>query len=407
MLAASVVVHLLLLTFPVCEVVTPPPRATLVLRLAPPPPEPAETRAPDSTPFLETVGGSAAPAQPTGVVHGNAPARRTARIARAVEPPARLRVMPSTQVADAPGEDDPRVDAAPADEPAFDPLAVELFPGDLLDDLARANAPSVRDHDAEPTEERARIAWRIHRYVRHLQAVDRVGVGLIDPYFLELKEGLVDGFDPAWEDLAPETAGDDAGSTFRAWWDDYRATASRYGRTGSPYHQGETDSSLARQGLLPPPAAGLTSPDSMRLEMQAQMSDLWRDLVHGQAGGIELFTLIRVTQSPGGRLLDVKIEAPSGRPVYDRYVVAMIARTLAEPMKPVREGIGLGLTGERIVSLWKFRTRFTLVPPAFVNGPGSFGVTLGCDIESDGELGDCFRPLQRVIHPHLDLIAVY
>jgi len=313
----------------------------------------------------------------------------------AVAAPALLQSPSSASISAPPGEQ--RVDEISS------PSGVQLFSEKIFSRVAGGDAPP------EPQGEEARIAYRVHHYVSELKARDRVRVGLIDPYFGRLGRHLEEGFKPTWTVL-DEAAGEAGGiGALKAFATSYFATASRYANSGSPYHGGERDSALFRGSGRGPDTsvAGQLGPAGAT-DQNAALMDLWRDTVHGRAGGVELLALIRVTQGADGSLLSVKLEAGSGRARYDELALKSVKTRLREPLSPLRQGEGLGLRGERISSLWAFRTRFSVTPPAWGLGAGiGVGVVAGCDIGSNGAIEKCFAPFQRDAWVNLKLIAVY
>ncbi len=345
-----------------------------------------------------------------------APARPRALRATEIAPahtPARARIdvplQTTTPAAEATRRASPKSGpAAPGVGPpaATRTQAIDLFPKSLFARLAGGPEPK------RPLTEEARIQGRIQTTLREMQARDRVAVGLVDPYFRDLADHFDGAFDPDWSVLDKKAGRPGLAAALGAWLRDYRATARRYARTGSPYRSGEHDSTLLRGGprFVPDTTVSGARPLS-GLGGTAGLMDLWRDMVHGRAAGVELVAVLRVTQSRKGDLLDVRLETPSGHPTYDRLALRAVRDALRDPLPPPRAGVGLGLQGQRIESLWAFRTRFTVVPPLFAlsTAPNMLGAGAlsGCDLDSNGGFDRCFRPLQRNTFTRVELLAVY
>ncbi len=270
-----------------------------------------------------------------------------------------------------------------------------LFPRDIL-----ARHGQVGDLPFRGLSDEERIALRVRRWVEDGKARDRVRAGLVDPYFARLARRFRGTFEPAWKDLDPAFADGSVVSALARWGKDWLATAERYGKTGNPYHDGDQPSGIGDR--LPQPYTG-GDPTLAQLE---NMHTVWRDWAAGRIGGVELDALVRVVQAQDGTLLDVRIVRSSGKPSYDEVALAAVKRALDSPLRPERAGTGLGLEGEEIVSLWKFRTRFTVVPPATaLPAPGGgFAVTGMIGVDENGTVK---YPLETVITPHVELVAVF
>ncbi|MDF1561422.1 MAG: hypothetical protein P1V51_00160 [Deltaproteobacteria bacterium] len=402
-LLVAALLHLLLLLIPLdagLDRRAPPRRVQIELR-APEPPEPLPELTAPAEPMLPP-----APAAPEVA----APAPRSPRPARARPAAAGVTLAPEPAESAAPDELAVAPEPAPPVVERLGPARgdgpIDLLPGPLLARLAG------RVEEPAPPGEAARIKKRVHTYVRELQARDRVQIGLIDPYFRTLGETFRASFEPDWSVYDRRSGEKGLGGALRAWLQDYRETADRYALSGSPYREGERDSALMRGGPGAPPDTTLSGARPLGgMGDMAALRDLWSDVVHGRAGGVELLALVRVSQAPDGALLRVEIETPSGRPAYDRLALSSVKTALAEPLRPPRMGEGLGLTGESIESLWAFRTRFTVTPPAWTVAPmagiGGIGGVQGCDLNANGGVERCFAPLSRQAFPHLELVAVY
>ena len=272
---------------------------------------------------------------------------------------------------------------------------MDLFAPEALAKATGTQAEFDGDPDALT---KARITRRIHDYIAELKARDRVEVGLVDPYFGRLRDRMSQDFKPTWTQFDPAHA-QGLGNAVIAWLKDWQSTASRYALTGSPYHSGETYTGPIGPDDLAGTGALAEHDDQMRMRQYAQIHDYLRDAVHGKASGMELLAFVKVTQADDGRLLHVELTQTSGADGYDAYVVRSVKQALAGKLPPKRRGTGLGLKHHRIVSLWAFRTRFVVVPPV----PG-----VGCDIGTNlDKLGRCYYPLEKVVWPHLQLVAVY
>ncbi len=298
-----------------------------------------------------------------------------------------------------------------SDAPESPEQPIDPFPSSVLSELAAETEAETLDGPdpgetfqalpSEPPEERAALAEeRLAGMVRDDKARHRVKTGLVDPYFVRLRESFEEDMDPGWEHL-DEQAKEGLIADLGAWLRDYQKTLERYGETGSPYREGES-SSLGSHHLLAKPIApsGTLARDDSRVDMAraAMQHTLFRDMASGRAGGVELVALLRVVQAPNGGLIRVEIERSSGKPGYDELARSTVQGALSRMRPPERAGKGFGLGSERIESVWAFRTRFVVVPPMPM---------AGCEIESDGAAGECLRPLQRRAIPHVELEAVY
>ncbi len=304
--------------------------------------------------------------------------------------------------------------ASPPDSASPKAPFVDPFPREVLSELAsehgsrKRHAPdrgvTVREPagDVSPNERAARAERRIADMALDDKARHRVATGLIDPYFVRLREAFEEEMDPDWEHLH-EGDGEGLIADLAAWLRDHQGAMERYAKTGSPYHTGETSSIGPDNPLGRPIAPAGTLADPQRDSRVAMVRHgmrmtLFMDMAAGRAGGVEMIAVLRVVQSPNGGLLRVEVERSSGRPVYDDHARLAVRSALARRDPPARAGRGLGLTSGTIESVWAFRTRFVVVPPSPVTG---------CELESDGAVGDCLRPLQRRIIPNVELEAVY
>ncbi|RMG15281.1 MAG: TonB family protein, partial [Deltaproteobacteria bacterium] len=286
----------------------------------------------------------------------------------------------------APGE----TEASPDTAPEIDP-----FPGEILAELAtRGDLPYRGLSDEE------RITLRVRRWATEALARDRVQAGIVDPYFGALRERFGRHFEPDWGTLDPALSGKSVVAALTRWAKDWQGTAQRYGEKGTPYFEGEQPSGLG--DTLPQPYTG-GDPTLAQLD---QMHTVWRDWAAGRIGGIELDALVRVVQAPDGTLLEVEVVRSSGKPRYDQLAVEAVREALAEPLVPERQGKGVGLGGAQIVSLWKFRTRFSVVPPA-VALPGMAGGIAVTPMAGVDETGDLKYPLEPVVKPQVELVAVF
>ena len=293
----------------------------------------------------------------------------------------------------APPEEGRAIEPGSVAEDASD--GVDLFPRDVLLRHGRKGDLPLRGLSDEE-----RIALRVERWAADGKARDRVRAGLVDPYFARLGERLRKAFEPGWDSLDPALADASIVSALGRWGKDWLATAGRYGEKGSPYFEGETPTGLGDE--LPQPYTG-GDPTLVQLDT---MHTVWRDWAAGRIGGTELDALVRVVQSPEGRLLEVEVVRSSGKPRYDEMAKEAVRRALERPLKPKRSGTGLGLQGDEIVSLWKFRTRFTVVPPATALPAAGGGIAVSGMLGVD-ENGNVKYPLAPVITPHVELVAVF
>ncbi len=328
------------------------------------------------------------------------------------------RARPPVEPAPAPAPDDAADPGSDAGEDPKrlaelerDPSGLDLFPPEILGDISREQSPTrpgldedegetIRAPPRASSDERAEMAeQRIAAYVRDEKARHRVRTGLVDPYFIRLKESFGNEFEPVWAHL-DEGSGEGLMSDLAAWLRDHQRSMERYAETGSPYHEGGSSAIGPYDPLAHPvaPTGTIAFEDSRHdLQRRRMKHALFLDISRGRAGGMDLVAVLRVTQSPNGVIMKVEIEQSSGRREYDDLARETISRTLSRAEEPERAGRGLGLTGERIETLWAFRTRFVVVPPVPMSA---------CEFDLDG-IGDCIRPLERRVLPRVELEAVY
>lgn len=270
----------------------------------------------------------------------------------------------------------------------------------------RGDGSGTGDGDGEgPGAERARITGRIAHDVEETRSKDRVAVGLIDPYFRQLKTGMKE----VWHPRASDLGGVDGAGPLAGAFNFLRgaqAVGRQWARTGSPYADG-----AAPEGLLarreetraPGGTSGFEAVDFLAR---------WNSGELAFPGGA---VVLQLTQRPDGQPLEVKVLVSSGTRVFDLHAGEAVREIARQKLAPPH---GLGLGGPTIRSVWKLEAKVLsptcgMTPDSTGGGlfNGGSGVNAGIVCGGTFDLSDGYLdpeiPFTTKIVTKVTLVAVY
>jgi len=329
--------------------------------------------------------------------NGPAPAKSTARRRAAAAPP-EAPALPPVPDARAEGEHTSRPRDWRADG-IYRPgggLSLQLaHPENALPDRSSPGDGSsglVQEKSREEmlAEEKEIVKRRIESWVSDARGKQRAEAGR-DGYWQVVQDRLGRGFDPGW-DVLDQGPKDAPRSSLGAFIDSWKKQAAAYGRSGNPFsglpgapgatrplHEEFTELANADRGLDSVSLGKTLQPFSMVLAAGAVAGNVWHH---------SLIALVRISLRGDGSLLAVELSGTSGNAAYDRLVLgkARLLGTLPSGPAPLARE-----------TLWAFETDFTQIPP--------FPVA-GCALD-DFIPKNCWRPLQKLQHSRVRLLAIY
>jgi len=239
-------------------------------------------------------------------------------------------------------------------------------------------------------EEKEIVSRRIESWVSDARGRQRAEAGR-DGYWQEVQDRLGRGFDPGW-DVLEQGPKDGPRSSLGAFIDSWKKQAAAYGRSGNPFsglpgapgatrplHDELSELANADRGLDSVSLGKTLQPFSMVLAAGAVSGNVWHHA---------LIALVRISLHGDGSLLAVELTGTSGNAAYDRLVLGK-ARSLGT--------LPSGTAPLARETLWAFETDFTQIPPLPV---------AGCALD-DFIPKNCWRPLQKLQHSRVRLLAIY
>jgi len=239
-------------------------------------------------------------------------------------------------------------------------------------------------------EEKEIVSRRIESWVSDARGRQRAEAGR-DGYWQAVQDRLGRGFDPGW-DVLEQGPKDAPRSSLGAFIDSWKKQAAAYGRSGNPFsglpdapgaarplHEEFTELANADRGLDSVSLGKTLQPFSMVLAAGAVAGNVWHH---------SLIALVRISLRGDGSLLAVELSGTSGNAAYDRLVLGK-ARSLGT--------LPSGTAPLARETLWAFETDFTQIPPLPL---------AGCALD-DFIPKNCWRPLQKLQHSRVRLLAIY
>jgi len=239
-------------------------------------------------------------------------------------------------------------------------------------------------------EEKEIVSRRIESWVSDAKGKQRAEAGR-DGYWQAVQDRLARGFDPGW-DVLEQGPKDAPRSSLGAYLDSWKKQAAAYGRSGNPFsglagapgatrplHEEFTELANADRGLDSVSLGKTLQPFSMVLAAGAVSGTVWHH---------SLIALVRISLRGDGSLLAVELSGTSGNTAYDRLVLGK-ARSLGT--------LPSGTAPLARETLWAFETDFTQIPPLPL---------AGCALD-DFIPKNCWRPLQKLQHSRVRLLAIY
>ena len=239
-------------------------------------------------------------------------------------------------------------------------------------------------------EEKEIVSRRIESWVSDARGKQRAEAGR-DGYWQAVQDRLGRGFDPGW-DVLEQGPKDAPRSSLGAYLDSWKKQAAAYGRSGNPFsglpgapgatrplHEEFTELANADRGLDSVSLGKTLQPFSMVLAAGAVSGTVWHH---------SLIALVRISLRGDGSLLAVELSGTSGNTAYDRLVLGK-ARSLGT--------LPSGTAPLARETLWAFETDFTQIPPLPL---------AGCALD-DFIPKNCWRPLQKLQHSRVRLLAIY
>jgi hypothetical protein len=188
--------------------------------------------------------------------------------------------------------------------------------------------------DESPTaSEAAKTEHRLERWLGEEGGRHNVAQGRVDPYFSHLGDAMFkqthDG--PAWD--APKNV---AGAYVRKWGmgvgnylKQWLANADEYGRTGT--------------------IGGAKDSGNFKLSP--------REVLDASRQDLGLYVEVEVKQRGNGALMAVSIVHTSGRPSFDKFVLAQVPLAVQRLEPPPAQGFGIHAEG--LTSIWGFSGRLS------------------------------------------------
>jgi TonB family protein len=241
--------------------------------------------------------------------------------------------------------------------------------------------------------------------VTEFHAHDRVGVGLVDPYFTQLANSMRG----KWRPKVADAGGSDNNGALgqlanlvQSW----NAVGKQYAATGSPFPAADTPLPADARPVQRDPA-GNSGYDA------ADFLTRWNAGEFAFSGGL---VLVELTQAPEGQPISVKVVQSSGSKKLDESAKRSVLEAARVADAPPKHGLGLG--GPNIRSLWEMQARMvsnTCVPATDptgdTNGNKGAGALPGlmCGGTFDIAMGtfDVNAPGQTRVVTHVVLMAVY
>ena len=246
------------------------------------------------------------------------------------------------------------------------------------------NRPETsEEHAAAVAREAGHVKELVDGWIAGDVGVRRVQLGLVDPYFGSVRGALQE----AIERGAPE--GMPGRSVGEQLLDSVLGGMSTYGKTGNPYGEGQVPNAepaereftghpqeMARRypgsrsiNLGGGGGTGLSSEQLQACVDQGRMLD---DFLSGKFGD-GLTATVELSQAPDGKVLGVRLVAPSALPAFDRHVLSIAPAALAKLPPPPDKGFGIKPTGMK--SVWRFEGRVKFKRPLKEWNPLTGGLT--------------------------------
>ncbi|MFN7133054.1 MAG: TonB C-terminal domain-containing protein, partial [Myxococcales bacterium] len=238
----------------------------------------------------------------------------------------------------------------------------------------RAGDPAP-DPALQHAREAMEVASHVEEITRRTRGRDRVEKGLVDAYFVEMKQAMerkLQGRDIA-------AARDPARASLQT----FSGAMERFGRTGNPYAEG------AGQGpeleALNHAGHVASTPELSQLRAMARFSH--EALLGAYAG--ELTAIVEIRQGRNGRLLELKLRQSSGQLDFDALALEAVPAAMAELVPPES---GAGIHADGVHALFAFVGRVVQLPPVMAGGGaativgGTFDPALGhLDVRAPGQ----------------------
>lgn len=219
--------------------------------------------------------------------------------------------------------------------------------------------------------------------------------GLVDPYFRALGRDVKRLWTPTAGTLGGSEDGA-PGAAARNLLEGWRSTARAFARSGSPY--GET----------PPPDGTSTRPVERDTGGHSGF-DHGAFLTQWNAGEFAFVSglvLVQLVQSRDGAPLDVRVVLSSGHALLDETARSALAHAAAGRLPPAE---GLGLSGDKILSLWRLEARIVPHTCTLAVNPADRSTMPVCGGTFDEVLGtvDPQLPGTTGLRTRVELIAVH
>ncbi|HEY0838587.1 MAG TPA: TonB C-terminal domain-containing protein [Vulgatibacter sp.] len=226
---------------------------------------------------------------------------------------------------------------------------------------------------------------QIERRLAELFAEDRAvetARSRADAYWLGLRQRMEKGFAPPMEIVE---AGPGSGSAgMQGAIDSYRAQASAYAATGTPYGD---------DPLVPGGRRGFALEAADEVSSRVFGAPLPEAIGESSVFSRRLVAVVEVEQDRDGSLAGVRLVSSSGIPAYDRLALeqARDPRTVsaAELGPPPAQGRR---------TKWAFASTLRIIPPLPM---------AGCSIDAYFMPGECFWPLKKILRHRVSLLAIY
>ncbi|HVE83476.1 MAG TPA: TonB C-terminal domain-containing protein, partial [Myxococcales bacterium] len=228
------------------------------------------------------------------------------------------------------------------------------------------------EHAGAVAEEAGRVKDRVDGWLAADQGRHQVAMGLVDPYFGQVRGALQAAVERGLPDGMP---GRNVGQQLI---DSVLSGASSFGKTGNPYGEGQVpnaepaerefgparETARRYQGSDPTkgsygdvPIHGLSSEQMQQCIDQGKLLD---DFLSGKFGD-GLTAVVELSQAPDGSVQGVRLVATSGLPAYDRHVLGVAPSALEHLPPPPEKGFGIKPGG--LKSLWAFEGRVKFKRP--------------------------------------------
>lgn len=244
--------------------------------------------------------------------------------------------------------------AAPADAPKRAMVLVppvDLGSGGVLVESPTGrtlfNDGGVEDLVAKRAVEGERARKYVDGFAKDVLASARVERGLVDPAYGELRRRLANAISKVPDAINPQ----DAREKTAAFFDQWKASRERYGKTGAPY---ETPEGWRADSEIPPPlqaAVDRGSPEATALRNWMYAGARLRDFADGRMGA-EIVSIVDVTVDHAGAVASLEMIQRSGLPTFDSWVL----ETLEKQSLPML-GLDAGALPAAHRSRWAFTGR--------------------------------------------------